>query len=218
MNIIQTGKETVSEAQGRASDMKLEVIVVSVKDVERAKRFYGNLGWRLDADFAVGDSFRVVQFTPPGSPTSIHFGTGITSAVPGSAKGIYLVVADIEGARAELISHGAEVSEIFHTDGPGKQPVSGPDPKRHSYSSFAKFSDPDGNEWLLQEITARFPGRVDANATSFASVADLASALRRASTAHGEHEKRTGGQYDQNWPDWYAEHMVNEQTGKPLPT
>ncbi|MET3521837.1 VOC family protein [Mesorhizobium abyssinicae] len=216
MNITQTSGET--KARGRMSDLKLEVVVISVKDVERSKRFYSGLGWRLDADFPVGDSFRVVQFTPPGSPASIHFGIGITSAAPGSAKGIYLIVADIEAARAELINHGADVSEIFHTAGPGTPPVDGPDPEHHSYSSFARFSDPDGNEWILQEIRARLPGRVDTDATSFASVADLAGALRRASIAHGEHEKRTGGQYDQNWPDWYAEYMASEQAGRPLPT
>lgn len=216
MNIMQTSGET--KARGRMSDLKLEVIVISVKDVERSKRFYSGLGWRLDADFPVGDSFRVVQFTPPGSPASIHFGIGVTSAAPGSAKGIYLIVADIEAARAELISHGADVGEIFHTAGPGTPAVDGPDPEHHSYSSFARFSDPDGNEWILQEIRARLPGRVDSHATSFASVADLAGALRRASIAHGEHEKRTGGQYDQNWPDWYAEYMASEQSGRPLPT
>ncbi|PBB96847.1 VOC family protein [Mesorhizobium sp. WSM3862] len=216
MNVIQTSRET--GARERAVDMKLEVVVIPVKDVERAKGFYGGLGWRLDADFPVGDNFRVVQFTPPGSPASIHFGIGITSATPGSAKGIYLVVADIEAARTELISRGAEVSDIFHTAGPGTPRVDGPDPEHHSYSSFAKFSDPDGNEWILQEITARLPGRINTDATSFASVGDLAGALRRASVAHGDHEKRTGGQYDQNWPDWYAEYMVNEHAGKPLPT
>ena len=198
-------------------DMKLEVVVIPVSDVDRAKRFYGNLGWRLDADFVVGDAF-LVQFTPPGSPCSIHFGTGLTSAVPGSASGLYLVVSDIEAARAELVAHGVDVSDVFHRAGPGKPPVKGPHPARSSYFSYATFSDPDGNEWLLQEVTTRFPGRIDSNATSFASVSDLASAMRRASVAHGEHEARMGGQRDENWPDWYAEYMVAEQAGKELPS
>jgi catechol 2,3-dioxygenase-like lactoylglutathione lyase family enzyme len=199
------------------ADMKLEVVVIPVSDVDRAKRFYGDLGWRLDADFVVGDAFRVVQFTPPGSPCSIHFGIGVTSAVPGSASGLYLVVSDIQSARSELVDRGVDVSEVFHRDGPGKPPLSGPDPARRSYFTYATFSDPDGNEWLLQEVTTRFPGRIDSNATSFASASDLASAMRRASAAHGEHEKRTG-QHDANWPDWYAEYMVAEQAGKELPS
>ena len=199
-------------------DFKLEVVVVPVSDVERAKRFYGDLGWRLDADFVAGDTFRGVQFTPPGSPCSIHFGKGITTAAPGTAQGLFLVVSDIEAARAELAGRGVEVSEAFHRAGPGQPPVNGRDPERRSYSSFATFSDPDGNSWLLQEVTARLPGRVDADDTTFTSSTELAAALRRAGSAHGEHEKRTGGQYDVNWPDWYAEYMVAEQAGKPLPT
>jgi catechol 2,3-dioxygenase-like lactoylglutathione lyase family enzyme len=196
--------------------MKLEVIVIPVSDVERAKRFYGGLGWRLDADFAVGDTFRVVQFTPPGSPASIHFGTGITPAASGSASG-YLVVSDIEAARAELVGSGVDVSEVSHRAGPGKPPMSGRDPERRSYVSSATFSDPDGNRWLLQEVTTRLPGRIDAAETVFASTADLANALRRAEAAHGEHEKRTG-QRDAIWPDWYAEYMVAEHAGRPLPS
>lgn len=198
-------------------DMKLEVVVIPVSDVDRAKRFYGDLGWRLDADFIVGDEFRGIQFTPPGSPASIHFGKGIPSAAPGSATGLYLVVSDIQAARADLVGRGVEVSEVFHRAGPGKPAISGPDPERRSYFTYATFNDPDGNEWLLQEVTTRFPGRIDSNTTSFASVSDLASAFRRASAAHGEHEARNGGQRDENWPDWYAEYMVAEQTGKPLP-
>ena len=197
--------------------MKLEVVVIPVSDVDRAKRFYGGLGWRLDADFVVGDAFRGVQFTPPGSSCSIHFGTGITSAVPGSASGNYLVVSDVAAARAELVGRGVEVSEVFHRAGPGKPPVSGRDPERRSYSSFATFSDPDGNEWLLQEVTARLPGRVNADDTTFTSSTELASALRRAEAAHGEHEKRTG-QRDANWPDWYAAYMVAEQASTELPS
>ncbi|CAN7633485.1 VOC family protein [Mesorhizobium caraganae] len=201
----------------QALDMKLEVVVIPVSDVDRAKSFYSGLGWRLDGDFVVGDTFRGVQFTPPGSPASIHFGKGITKSAPGSASGLYLVVSDIEAARAELIGHGAEVNEAFHRTGPGKPTVKGRDPERRSYSSFATFKDPDGNEWLLQEITTRFPGRIDSSTTTYASGADLAAALRRASEAHGEYEKRNGGQRDENWPDWYAEYMVAEQAGKELP-
>ncbi|TIM05615.1 VOC family protein [Mesorhizobium sp.] len=198
-------------------DMKLEVVVIPVSDVDRAKRFYGDLGWRLDADFIVGDEFRGIQFTPPGSLASIHFGKGIPSAAPGSATGLYLVVSDIQAASADLVGRGVEVSEVFHRAGPGKPAISGPDPERRSYFTYATFNDPDGNEWLLQEVTTRFPGRIDSNTTSFASVSDLASAFRRASAAHGEHEARNGGQRDENWPDWYAEYMVAEQAGKPLP-
>ena len=159
-----------------------------------------------------------MQFTPPGSPSSIHFGTGLTSAAPGSASGLYLVVSDIEAARAELIGRGVDVSEIIHRAGPGQPPVSGRDPERRSYRSYASFSDPDGNGWLLQEVTERLPGRVDADITTFTSSTELAAALRRAAAAHGEHEKRTGGKHDENWPDWYADYIVQEQAGKPLPS
>jgi catechol 2,3-dioxygenase-like lactoylglutathione lyase family enzyme len=183
--------------------------------VERAKRFYGGLGWRLDANFVAADTFRGVQFTPPGSPASIHFGKGVTSAVPGSASGLFLVVSDIEAARAELVGRGVDVSEVFHRAGPGQPSISGRDPQHRSYVSYATFSDPDGNSWLLQDITARLPGRVDADKTTFSSVADLAAALR-AESAHGEHEMRTGVR-DANRPGWYAEYMVAEQAGKELP-
>jgi len=210
------GETAIETPQAQKVDMKLEVVVIAVADVERAKRFYIELGWRLDADFIVGDEFRVVQFTPPGSPCSIHFGTGVTSAAPGSARGLYLIVSDIEAARADLVDRGVDVGEVFHRAGPGKPPLRGPDPERHSYASFASFNDPDGNSWLLQEITERLPGRVDAD-TAFTSSSDLASALRRAAAAHGEHEKRTG-QQDANWPDWYANYIVREQSGKPLPS
>jgi catechol 2,3-dioxygenase-like lactoylglutathione lyase family enzyme len=196
-------------------DLKLEVAVLPVSDVDRAKRFYGGLGWRLDADIDWGDGSRVVQFTPPGSPCSVHFGKALTSAAPGSAR-LYLVVSDIEAARAELVGRGVEVSEPFHRAGRDAR-VSGPDPERRSYASFASFSDPDGNAWLLQEITVRLPGRVDVD-TTFTSSTELAAALRRAAAAHGEHEKRMGGEYDVNWPDWYAEHIVREQAGQELPT
>ena len=197
-------------------DMKLEVVVIPVSDVDRSKSFYGKLGWRLDADFVVGDAFRGVQFTPPGSPCSIHFGKGITSAVPGSARGLFLVVSDIEAARADLIAHGAAVGEVFHRL-PGQPPSAGRDPMRRSYASFAAFSDPDGNEWLLQEVTSRLPGRVDAAPTTFTSPAELIGALRRAEAAHGMYEKRLGHR-DDEWPDWYARYMIAEQAGTPLPS
>ena len=217
MSVTQLHSETAVESPGaRGVDMKLEAIVIPVSDVDRAKRYYGGLGWRLDADFVKGDAFRGVQFTPPGSSCSIHFGTGITSAVPGSAQGLFLVVSDIEAARADLVARGVEVSDVFHR-GVGEAPSNGVDPERRSYASYATFSDPDGNGWLLQEVTARLPGRVDASETTFTSSNELAAALRRASAAHGEHEKRTG-QPDANWPDWYADYMVREQTGEPLPT
>jgi catechol 2,3-dioxygenase-like lactoylglutathione lyase family enzyme len=218
MNSTEVRSETAIETpRARMLDMKLEVVVIPVADVDRAKRFYGGLGWRLDGDFVVGDAFRGVQFTPPGSSCSIHFGIAVTSAAPGSARNLYLVVSDIEAARAELVARGADVSEVFHRAGPGKPPVSGPHPQRGSYASFATFSDPDGNEWLLQEVTARLPGRVDAGDTTFTSSTELARALRRAEAAHGEHEKRTG-QRDADWPNWYAQYMVAEQGGKELPS
>jgi catechol 2,3-dioxygenase-like lactoylglutathione lyase family enzyme len=219
MNIAQQHSKTEGEAgKSRPLDMKLEAVVIPISDPVRSKQFYEHLGWRLDGDFVVGDTFRAMQFTPPGSPTSIHFGTGITPAVPGSASGLFLVVSDIDAARAELIGHGVEVSEVFHRAGPGKPAVSGRHPERQSYSSYATFKDPDGNEWLLQEVTTRLPGRVDSNTTDYASVADLAAAMWRAALAHGEHEKRNGGQRDENWPDWYAEYLVREQSGEALPT
>ena len=204
-------------------DMGLEVVVIPVSDVGRAKRFYGDLGWRFDAEFASSDEFHLVQFTPPGSPCSIIFGRGITSAVPGSAQGLYLIVSDIEAARAELVDRGVEVSEVFHDVGgvfhhAGREGrLNGPDPQRRSYASFASFSDPDGNGWFLQEVTVRLPGRVDSDHTTFTSSSELASALRRAEVAHGEHEKRIG-QRDADWPNWYAEYIVREQAGKPLPS
>jgi catechol 2,3-dioxygenase-like lactoylglutathione lyase family enzyme len=195
--------------------MRLEVVVIPVSDVERAKRFYGGLGWRLDADIASGDKFRIVQFTPPGSACSIHFGIGITPAVPGSSPGLYLVVSDIEAVRSELVDRGVEVSEVFHRAA-GEGSALGPDPARRSYASFASFSDPDGNRWLLQEVTVRLPGRVEADDTKFTSSTELAGALQRAEAAHGAHEKRTG-QRDADWPHWYAEYIIQEQAGKPLP-
>jgi catechol 2,3-dioxygenase-like lactoylglutathione lyase family enzyme len=196
-----------------ASDLKLEVVVFPVADVDRAKEFYGSLGWRLDADIAAGESFRVVQFTPPGSACSLHVGEGVTTAAPGSGKA-FLVVSDIEAARAELAASGADVGDVYH-NGPNG-PESGPAPDRASYGSYATFSDPDGNVWQLQEITTRLPGRV-AGDTTYTSVHDLAEALRRAEAAHGEHEQRTG-EADANWPDWYAAYMIAEQAGTEPPT
>ncbi len=204
-------------------DMKLEIVVIPVSDVQRAKEFYAKLGWRLDADYESGKDFRVIQFTPPGSACSVIFGKNVTAATPGSAQGLYLIVSDIEAGRKELMAHGVEVSEVFHdaggvyagTDQPylfGRLRANGPDPEHRSYRSFVSFSDPDGNGWLLQEITTRLAGRIDRAETAFASINDLAGALRRAEAAHGEHEKRTG-QRDANWPDWYAGYMVAEQAG-----
>src|ERR1044072_7594821 len=175
----------------KTMDLKLEVVAIPVSDVDRAKRFYGDsLGWRLDGEFIVGDDFRALQYTQPGSPCSIHFGKGVTPAPPGSAKGLFLVVTDIVAARAELVDRGIAVSEIFHVTGPGRPPINGLDPQRHSYGSYVSFSDPDGNAWLLQEVTQRLPGRVDSTETTYASLTDLASAMRRTGTAQGEHEKK----------------------------
>jgi catechol 2,3-dioxygenase-like lactoylglutathione lyase family enzyme len=201
--------DTSGIASVKNVDMKLEVVVIPVSDVDRAKEFYGRLGWRLDQTPP-----GVVQFTPHGSGCSVHFGTDLTSAAPGSGKG-YLIVSDIETARDALVAAGIEVGEIFHLGPDG--PVSGPAPDHATYGSFATFSDPDGNGWLLQEVTTRLPGRIDAADTAFTSTADLAGALRRAEAAHGEHEKRTG-EADANWPDWYAAYMVAEQAGTELPT
>ena len=202
--------------------MKLEVLVIPVSDVDRSKAFYEKLGFRLDIDYAANEDFRVLQFTPPGSEASIIFGKGITSAKRGSADTLLLAVNDIDAARDDLIARGVDVSDVFHyTGGPFNNAVENPrvpgrDPQGRSYYSFASFEDPDGNGWLLQEITTRLPGRIDSAATMFGSASDLASALRRAEAAHGEHEKRTG-ERDANWPDWYAKYMVAEQGGTELP-
>jgi len=203
-------------------DMKLEVLVIPVSDVDRAKAFYEKLGFRLDIDYAANEDFRVLQFTPPGSEASIIFGKGITSAKRGSADSLVLAVDDIEAARDDVIARGVEVSEIFHyAGGPFNNAVENPrvagrDPQGRSYYSFASFTDPDENGWLLQEINKRLPGRIDSAATTCGSSSDLASALRRAEAAHGEHEKRTG-ERDANWADWYAKYMVAEQAGGELP-
>ena len=187
-------------------DLKLEVVVIPVADVERAKRFYGDLGWRLDGDFAFGDGFRGVQFTPPGSPCSIHFGKKLTKATPGSAKGMYLVVNDIEAARAQLIGHGVDVSEVFHFAEFGGPTLPGPDPERRSYSSFATFSDPDGNEWLLQEVTGRLPGR-----GLSLDVASLTELLRETEHHHGDYEPTAPKHH---WSGWYAAYIVARERGR----
>jgi catechol 2,3-dioxygenase-like lactoylglutathione lyase family enzyme len=224
MSMTGVRSDASGSAQDNNVDLKLEVVVIPVSDVDRAKEFYSKLGWRLDADFPFDNGFRVVQFTPPGSGSSVQFGSKITSAAPGSAKE-YLIVSNIEAARDQLAARGVEVSEVFYPGTPGAQfqpddpngRVTGPAPDHASYSSFATFSDPDGNGWLLQEITTRLPGRIDAAETAFTSTADLASALRRAAAAHGGHEKRIRME-DENWPDWYAAYMVAEQAGTELPT
>jgi catechol 2,3-dioxygenase-like lactoylglutathione lyase family enzyme len=224
----QSAAKTALEKQPSAVpvDMKFEIVVLPVSDVDRAKDFYAKLGWRLDADYAHEDDFRVIQFTPPGSGCSVIFGKNVTPAAPGSAQGLYLIVSDIQATRRQLRDLGIEVSEVFHSEGVyagadepylfGRVRVAGPDAERRSYRSFASFRDPDGNGWLFQELTTRLPGRIDPATTTFASTNDLASALRRAAAAHGKHEARTG-QPDPNWPDWYAEYMVREQAGGELP-
>ena len=212
-----SSKDATTRARPAQIDMKLEVVLLPVTDIDRAKAFYSNLGWRLDADFTTPTD-HVIQFTPPGSECSVHFGSNLTTATPGSAQGLFLVVSDIQAARRDLLERGVQVSEVFHFAGWNRiapdARVSGPAP--HSYGSFVSFNDPDGNGWLVQEITTRLPGRVGGADTTFASASDLAGALRRASVAHGEHEKRTG-QADANWPDWYAAYMVAEQSGGQLP-
>jgi catechol 2,3-dioxygenase-like lactoylglutathione lyase family enzyme len=226
MSSTRARSETAIEtSNARTVDLKLEAVVIPVSDIDRAKKFYGNLGWRPDADFSFDNGFRVVQFTPPGSACSIQFGTNITSAAPGSTCGLYLIVSDIEAGRAALEARGVTVSGVFHAGTPGAQfqpdgtsgRLSGPAPDHASYRSYVTFSDPDGNGWVIQEVTTRLPGRIDAAATTFTSSAELATALRRAAAAHGEHEKRIG-QHDADWPDWYAEYIVREQAGKELPT
>jgi catechol 2,3-dioxygenase-like lactoylglutathione lyase family enzyme len=220
---MSTNEARITEESAARVDLKLEAVVIPVSDVDRAKDFYTRLGWRLDADFPFDNGFRVVQFTPPGSGCSIQFGTNVTAAAPGSAQGLYLIVSDIEAAREELVARGVKASDVFHAETPGAQFQSdgsgragGPAPDHATYRSYATFSDPDGNGWLLQEVTTRFPGRIDTAATAFGSTGDLASALRRAEAAHGQHEKRTG-QRDANWPDWYAAYIVAEQAGTELP-
>ena len=204
-------------------DMRFELAVISVSDVDRAKDFYSSLGWKLDMDFVRGDDYRVIQFTPPGSPGSVIFGRGIASTKPGSAQGLYLVVSDIEAARNSLIQRGIAVSELFHDAGgvfhhantEGR--VSGVAPLRRSYGTFAAFNDPDGNGWFMQEVTVRLPGHGRESDTTFGSPIELAGALRRARAAHDALEKGVG-LADGDWPSWFADYMVLEQAGKPLPT
>lgn len=207
------GDDAISTIGVKAIDMKLEVIVIPVSDAERAEQFYRKLGWRQDV---TPPGSGVYQFTPHGSACSVQFGKGLTSAAPGAAQRNYLIVSDIEAARNALVANSIEVGEIFHLTPNG--PAPGLDPERGTYRSQALFSDPDGNSWLLQEITTRLPGRIDTGVTSFGSASDLVSALIRAAMAHGEHEKRMGGQRDENWPVWYAAYMAAEQAGTELPT
>jgi catechol 2,3-dioxygenase-like lactoylglutathione lyase family enzyme len=223
MSTARAGAGGAASAASPTVDLRLEVVVIPVADVDRAKAFYGGLGWRLDADLARGDDFRVVQFTPPGSGCSIIFGTGLTGAAPGSYEGLQLVVSDLEAARAELAARGAAVSEpfhdacgVFHHAGTAAR-VAGFAEDRASYGTFASFADPDGNEWFVQEITTRLPGRIDSPGTTYDSTADLEEALKRAAAAHGEHEAHTG-QADAEWPAWYADYMVRERAGLDLPT
>ena len=204
---------TGTDARTAKVDMKLEVVVIPVSDPERAARFYASLGWRQDV---TPPGSGIFQFTPPGSACSVQWGGfGRNTAAPGSAQGLWLIVSDIQAALDKLKSAGVRVDEVFHLGATGKE--SGIDPEHNTYRSFASFRDPDGNQWLLQEITTRLPGRIDSKATTFGSASDLASAMRRAEKAHGEHEKRMGGVRDENWSDWYAEYMAAEQSGAKLP-
>jgi catechol 2,3-dioxygenase-like lactoylglutathione lyase family enzyme len=213
---VSSFKPQKNDAGVARIDMKLEVSLIPVSDVDRAKEFYTRLGWRLDDDLVVGDDFRVVQMTPPGSGSSISFGKGVTPAAPGSFRG-GLIVSDIEAAHKELVSRGLNASEVFHGSpfSPAGR-ISGPDPERQSYRSYVAFEDPDGNAWIVQEVTRRAPGRIDPATTTFASASDLASAIRRAAAAHGKQEK-SNGQRDANWPDWYAAYIAAEQAGTELP-
>jgi catechol 2,3-dioxygenase-like lactoylglutathione lyase family enzyme len=200
--------------------MKFEVSIIPVADVDRAKDFYSRLGWRLDDDIVNGNDFRVVQFTPPGSGSSISFGKGVTTAAPGSFRG-GLIVSDISAAHNALVARGINASEVFHGSpfSPAGR-IGGPDPERRSYSSYVAFEDPDGNAWIVQEVTRRAPGRIDGAKTAFASASDLAGAMHRAEVAFGEHEKSSGQHnYQRNakWPEWYASYMVAEQAGTELP-
>jgi catechol 2,3-dioxygenase-like lactoylglutathione lyase family enzyme len=205
-----------SDAAAARVDMKLEVALIPVSDVNHAKEFYTRLGWRLDDDIVAGDDFRVVQMTAPGSGCSVSFGKGLTPAAPGSFRG-GLIVSDIEAAHKELVARGINASEVFHGSpfSPAGR-ISGPDPERQSYRSYVAFEDPDGNAWIVQEVTRRAPGHIDPAATTFGSANDLAGALRRAAVAHGEHEKRIG-QRDGNWFAWYASYIAAEQAGTELP-
>jgi catechol 2,3-dioxygenase-like lactoylglutathione lyase family enzyme len=211
MSTTQVSSNASENASVKNVDMKLEVVTIPVSDVDRATEFYVGLGWRQDV---TPPGSGIVQLTPSGSSCSVQFGTNRTSAAPGSAQNMFLIVSDIEAVHDYLVGRGVEVSEVFHI-GPDGQ-VSGVAPDHASYGSLATFSDPDGNRWLLQEITTRLPGRIDSAATTFGSASDLADAMRRASVAHGEHEQRIG-EADENWPEWYAAYMAAEQSGEELP-
>jgi catechol 2,3-dioxygenase-like lactoylglutathione lyase family enzyme len=223
----QVGDQETRRADSLPLDMKLEVVVMPVADVARSKEFYASLGWRLDADVVADNGSRLIQFTPPGSGCSIQFGTNlfgnnVASMAPGSAQGLYLIVSDIRIARDQLIGLGVDASDVFHCAKgfacrfPGQEGrISGPQPEGGSYGSFVSFRDPDGNGWLLQEVTTRLPGRI-AGETSYGSARDLSEALRRAEAAHGEHEARIG-HADPNWPQWYADYLVREQRGEDPP-
>ena len=204
-NTLMSNERATGVPTASMVDMKLEVVVIPVSDVDRAKRFYGSLGWRLDADFTNDADWRAVQMTPPGSPCSIHFGKGVTTAAPGSFKNIYLVVSDIEAARADLIRGGADVSEMFHFTAFGGPPAAGPAPDRASYRTFATFSDPDGNSWLLQEIKTRLPGR----GTNL-DVASLTEMLRETEEHHGKYEPTAPKHH---WSGWYAAYIVARERG-----
>jgi len=211
MSTTQVSSNASENASVKNVDMKLEVVTIPVSDVDRATEFYVSLGWRQDV---TPPGSGIVQLTPSGSSCSVQFGTNRTSAAPGSAQNTFLIVSDIQAAHDYLVGRGVAVSGVFHVGPDG--PVSGVAPEHASYGSLATFSDPDGNSWLLQEITTRLPGRIDSAATTFGSASDLADAMRRASVAHGEHEQRIG-EADENWPDWYAAYMAAEQSGEELP-
>jgi catechol 2,3-dioxygenase-like lactoylglutathione lyase family enzyme len=216
MSTTELPQSAAAETRGSV-DLKLEVIVIPVSDVDRAKAFYERLGWRVDADIRVGETFRVVQCTPPGSGCSVAFGQGVTNLEPGTLPPPELVVSDIEAARDELLARGVGSVEIYHGSRFGANRVPGLDPQRQSYRTYADFADPDGNVWTLQEVTTRLPGRLDPGQTTYSSEHDLRAALVRAATAHGEHEQRSG-ERDEDWPAWYAAYMAAEQTGGPLPS
>jgi catechol 2,3-dioxygenase-like lactoylglutathione lyase family enzyme len=223
MSTTDVRGEAAGVDKAQTVDMKLEVIIIPVSDVDRAKEFYATLGWRFDGEFVADDGSRSMQFTPPGSWCSIQFGTDLTPAPPGSGQGLHLVVTDIEAARDQLQASGVETTEVYHCESgyacryPGHDGrVDGPHPERGTYGSFVSFDDPDGNGWILQEVTTRFPGRVDGD-TTYASAGDLSQALQRAATAHKEYEARTG-RTDPDWPDWYADYLVREQAGEKLPS
>jgi catechol 2,3-dioxygenase-like lactoylglutathione lyase family enzyme len=208
MSTTQTSRADTPTSAGTV-DMKLEVIVIPVSDIDRAKAFYTGLGWRVDADIARGDDFRLVQLTPPGSGCSVAFGKGVSTAAPGSARTLELIVSDVDAARDALLANGVARVDVFH--GSPWSRLDGPDPERQSYRTYAAFADPDGNEWLLQEVTTRLPGRIDSGHMTFGSKRELAEALGRAEAAYAEDGSRDVGR-----PDFYAAYVTTEQTGAPL--